>query len=604
MSYLALYRRFRPVDFESVIGQDTIVKTLTNQIKSDKIGHAYLFCGTRGTGKTTLAKIFARAVNCTASVNGSPCGKCEACKSLADTSQIDIVEMDAASNNKVENIRDIRESVQYPPVKVRYKVYIIDEVHMLTQEAFNALLKTLEEPPKHAIFILATTEPHKIPATILSRCMRFDFRLVSTAEIAKLISGIYDEIGKKYTKEGVMAIAKAGEGSVRDALSVADLCVSIGDGELKYQDVANVLGATDISKTNELVANIFNGNVGGVLSIVEELSSLGKSIGVLVKDVIGYLRDIFVVKTCDNASEILSIPDATFEMEKKTSLLCDEHRILRTLEIISGIENALRFSTQPRSVLETALIKATMPQNDYNIDALISRIDSLEKQLENIKSQGITREVPTKNEEPKKEASIKKEEVKAENKKVVNDDFDLVPPPIEDDLSGLVPPPVEEDFSGVINAPIYKEEIKPINQEVKRQINLDEMQVVEENAPIIDKMPTSSISAQANNNVSGKRVWGSVVRKLRGMPGKTILWVACQEMVAIIDGNSLILTVDGDTERNLITKQENFNCLQALVKEFGNYEIKVMQKDKILGNEKSSEGEVKAFFGDTLKIIK
>lgn len=582
MSYLALYRRFRPVDFDSVIGQDTIVKTLTNQIKSDKIGHAYLFCGTRGTGKTTLAKIFARAINCTSPINGSPCGKCEACKSLSDTSQIDIVEMDAASNNKVENVRDIRESVQYPPVKVRYKVYIIDEVHMLTQEAFNALLKTLEEPPKHAIFILATTEPHKIPATILSRCMRFDFRLVSTNEIAKLISGIYDEIGKKYTKEGVMAIAKAGEGSVRDALSVADLCVSIGHGELKYQDVANVLGATDISKTNDLVENIFTGNVGGVLSIVEELSSLGKSIGVLVKDVIGYLRDIFVVKTCKNASEILSIPDATFEMEKKTALLVDEHRILRTLEIISGIENALRFSTQPRSVLETALIKATMPQSDYNIDALISRIDSLEKQLESVKNQGVVvKEVPI-----VKEVVIKKSTTV--NKQKV-EDIDLTPPPtLNEELIGLEPPPLEE------------EEIKPKKSVVKPSIKLEDMQAVE-SVPVIDKMPTSS--TPKGNNL-GKKIWGSVVRKLRTMPGKTILWVACQEMLVDLDGDSLILNVDGETENNLITKQENFDCLQALVKEVGNYEIKIKEKDKKQNNKESNESEMKAFFGDTLKIIK
>ena len=273
MSYLALYRRFRPTKFDQVIGQDVIVTTLINQLKTQKIGHAYLFCGARGTGKTSLAKILARAVNCLDLQNGSPCGKCEACKTLLESSNIDIIEIDAASNNRVENIRDLRETVQYPPVSVKYKVYIVDEVHMLSTEAFNALLKTLEEPPKHAIFILATTEPNKLPATILSRCMRFDFKLVGTNELCEIIEKIYDEIGKKYTKEAVMAIAKAGEGSVRDALSVADLCISIGDGKLEYDDVLKVLGATDTSTLLNILKNMFNNDAGAVLSYTSKAFS-------------------------------------------------------------------------------------------------------------------------------------------------------------------------------------------------------------------------------------------------------------------------------------------------------------------------------------------
>ena len=216
MSYLALYRKFRPRGFDKLVGQDAIVRTLKNQILSDKVGHAYLFCGARGTGKTSAAKIFAKAINCLSPVDGSPCGTCAVCRALA-TTNIDVVEMDAASNNKVEEIRELRENVQYPPVSCRYKVYIVDEVHMLTESAFNALLKTLEEPPAHAVFLLATTEPQKLPATILSRCMRFDFKLIETPVIAKLIAEVYDEEGKAYEKEAVMAIAKAGNGSVRDA---------------------------------------------------------------------------------------------------------------------------------------------------------------------------------------------------------------------------------------------------------------------------------------------------------------------------------------------------------------------------------------------------
>ena len=230
MAYLALYRKYRPSGFDRVIGQEHITKTLASQIMHDRVGHAYLFCGARGTGKTSCAKIFAKAVNCEHPRDGSPCNECPTCLALSDPANIDIVEIDAASNNRVDEIRDLREKVQYPPVHGRYKVYIIDEVHMLTDAAFNALLKTLEEPPRHVIFVLATTEVQKLPATILSRCMRFDFRLIPAERIAGLISGIYDDIGKKYTPEAVMQIAKAGEGSCRDALSLADLCVSASEG--------------------------------------------------------------------------------------------------------------------------------------------------------------------------------------------------------------------------------------------------------------------------------------------------------------------------------------------------------------------------------------
>ncbi len=553
MAYLALYRRFRPTDFKSVIGQDTIVKTLTNQIVQDKVGHAYLFCGARGTGKTSLAKIFARAVNCQNPIEGSPCGKCEACKTLLDPSNVDVIEMDAASNNKVENVREIRENVQYPPIGVKYKVYIIDEVHMLTTEAFNALLKTLEEPPKHAIFVLATTEPHKLPATILSRCMRFDFKLIPLNEIASLIKSVYDEIGKSYEEEAVKLIAKSGEGSVRDALSVADLCVSVGD-KLTYQDVLAVLGATDLNKIDGLVKAMFLGETGKVLSYSNELSSLGKSVGLLSKDVVNYLRDLAIIKTCKNAKEILALPEDRYLVIKEIAELVDEHRILRAIELIAEIENQLRYSTQPRAVLETALIKATLPEIDYNIDALLSRISALEEKLKDYKSGDISRKTVEKTVvEPEIKQEIQPKQVEVKPEKV----------PSNEELS-LVPPPEEEP-----------------------SIIVENTAVKTESAPEI--------------KVDAKRCWGGIVRRLRTTPNKTILWVACQEMTATVSGKTLTVNATTENEKKLVLNGDNYQTLLDIAKGFGIENIKVEIKTQSEIQENPIE-KAKEFFGDTLKI--
>ena len=297
MEYVALYRKYRPQTFDDVIGQDHIINTLRNQIVNDKVSHAYLFTGTRGTGKTSTAKIFARAVNCPEAKanNGNPCGKCNVCcSSTADN--IDIVEMDAASNNGVDYARDIREKVQYPPVNGKYKVYIIDEVHMLSQGAFNALLKTLEEPPKHALFILCTTEVHKIPATILSRCMRFDFRLVSTQMLAEHVMKIYDKEGKDYDKDAVFAIAQAGEGSVRDTVSIADRCFSVTESKLTYGDVMAVLGTTSNESIGLLARAVLTNQTASILTEINSLVSQGKDVARLAKDLSLYVKDLLTVK--------------------------------------------------------------------------------------------------------------------------------------------------------------------------------------------------------------------------------------------------------------------------------------------------------------------
>ncbi len=381
MAYLALYRRYRPETFDNLIGQEHIVKTLINQISGNRLGHAYLFTGTRGTGKTSAAKIFAKAINCMNPVNGSPCGKCQTCKALSDPSNIEVIEIDAASNNGVNEIRDLREKVQYPPVSCKYKVYIVDEVHMLTGAAFNALLKTLEEPPKHAVFILATTEVHRIPATILSRCMRFDFRLISTEKIASLICKIYDEQGKQYDKEAVLAIANAGEGSIRDALSIADIALSYSTGKLAYDDVMDILGSTNFELLVSFISSVLDGNTGKVLQIIDELSSLGKSMGVLTKDVTNIVRNILIIKTCDKPNEILALPTDKLGVLQNIANNTSEEKLMRALEIFSDAENLLKYTMHPRVVFETAAVKVSKPESDYNVDALSVRIKELENKL-------------------------------------------------------------------------------------------------------------------------------------------------------------------------------------------------------------------------------
>ena len=375
--YLALYRKYRPKDFNEVIGQEHIVKTLVNQIKMDKINHAYLFTGSRGTGKTSTAKIFARAINCTNPQNGSPCGKCEVCKALEGTN-MDSLEIDAASNNGVDEIRDLREKVKYPPVVGKYKVYIIDEVHMLSPSAFNALLKTLEEPPKHTVFILATTEVHKLPATILSRCLRFDFRLVSLADLSSLLKSILKQENIKFDEQSINTIARAGEGSVRDTLSIADRCVSFAGDELTYQKVISVLGIAEREVLINLTNRILEKNVGEALVELDSVLSGGKSPLVFSSDIISYFRDLLLIYTLGEKSrEIVVVKDDVYEAMKKQASSENYALMVKAIDVLSSVEQELRYSAKPRIVLETAIIKI------ISESSIAERVEKLEEEIKN-----------------------------------------------------------------------------------------------------------------------------------------------------------------------------------------------------------------------------
>lgn len=383
MSYTALYRKFRPQEFEDVKGQEHIVTTLKNQIKADRIGHAYLFCGTRGTGKTTVAKIFAKAVNCEHPVDGSPCGTCEACRMIAAGTSMNVIEIDAASNNGVENIRQIREEVEYAPTEGKYKVYIIDEVHMLSIGAFNALLKTLEEPPGYVIFILATTEVHKIPITIMSRCQRYDFHRISIETISARLSELLKEEQVEAEEKAIRYVAKAGDGSMRDALSLLDQCIAFYLGEkLTYDHVLEVLGAVDTEVFSKLFRQILNRNILGAVELLEEIVIQGRELGQFVTDFTWYLRNLLLVQSSDDMEDVLDISTENLALLKEEAEMVEAEVLIRYIRIFSELSNQVRYSSQKRVLIEIAIIKLCKPQMERDESSILDRIRQIEKQLE------------------------------------------------------------------------------------------------------------------------------------------------------------------------------------------------------------------------------
>ena len=383
MSYTALYRKFRPDTFEDVKGQDHIVKTLRNQIKADRIGHAYLFCGTRGTGKTTVAKILARAVNCEHPVDGNPCNECASCRAIASGASMNVIEIDAASNNGVDNIREIREEVAYPPTEGRYKVYIIDEVHMLSIGAFNALLKTLEEPPSYIIFILATTEAHKIPVTILSRCQRYDFRRISQETILKRLEDLMEKEQVDAEEKALRYVAKKGDGSMRDSLSLLDQCIAFYLGEkLTYDRVLEVLGAVDTDVFSELLRLVLAEQITDAIALLDRLILDGRDLTQFVNDFTWYLRNLMLLKASDDMEDILDISTENLAQLREEAAMIRNDTLMRFIRIFSELANSIRYSVNKRVMLEMALIKLCKPEAEKDELSLIERIRKLERMIE------------------------------------------------------------------------------------------------------------------------------------------------------------------------------------------------------------------------------
>lgn len=382
MAYTALYRKWRPASFSDVKGQEAIVTTLKNQLKSGRIGHAYLFCGTRGTGKTTVAKIFARAVNCETPKDGDPCGECPACRAIESGAAMNVIEIDAASNNGVDNIREIRDEVQYSPADGKYRVYIIDEVHMLSPGAFNALLKTLEEPPSYVIFILATTEPHKIPVTVLSRCQRYDFKRMTVAVLMERLQELCSREQVDAEEKALRYIARKADGAMRDAISLLDQCIAFHIGEkLTYEKVLAVLGAVDRERFSRFFLSIQEEDITGLLEQIDQLVMDGRELAQFVQDFIWYLRSLLLLISSSVGNELLDLTEEDWENMSREAEMTTAGSLMRLIRIFSELYNQMRGAVNKRVLLEIAVIRIAEPEMEDNLESVQERIRRLEAKI-------------------------------------------------------------------------------------------------------------------------------------------------------------------------------------------------------------------------------
>lgn len=429
----ALYREYRPQRFSDVVGQEHVIRTLKNEIMSGNIGHAYMFSGTRGTGKTTAAKIFARAVNCLSPKDGEPCNECEMCKAILNDSSVDIFEIDAASNNSVDDVRELREGIKYSPAEAKYKVYIIDEAHMLSKGASNALLKTIEEPPEYVIFIFATTEPNKMIPTVLSRCQRFDFKRITTEEMKNRMKYICERENVEAEEDALSLIARNSGGALRDALSILDRCILFSENTLKYSDVVEILGIVNIDEIFEISNAIFRNDISTVMSKINSFVESGKDIELLCSEIIGHMRNIMLLKASGNrASDIIEATDEELVKLKESSEITGLDNIIRIINILSDVQSKLKYSTDKRTSLEVGIVKTTRPAYDDSREALEERIKILERVIENGEITIKSDETPVEKTSDSKRKSSKQKSKKSEteNKKsyeeVRSDDLEKI----------------------------------------------------------------------------------------------------------------------------------------------------------------------------------
>ena len=556
MAYQALYRKYRPKRFMEVIGQEHITTILKNQIAEGHVAHAYLFTGTRGTGKTSTAKIFAKALNCDAPKSGEPCGECASCR-IAEAGNVDIIELDAASNTGVEDMRALIDKARFAPLDLRVKVYIIDEAHMLSKSAFNALLKTLEEPPAHVVFILATTEPQSIPATIVSRCQRFDFHRLRVADITACMEGVLQNAGASIEKEGMLAIARAAEGGMRDALSLADQCISFCGGKVTAEDVYGVLGSMESDFLFDVAEALITDNRDAALRLLERVVNEGRDLSVFAQDLARHFRALLLAKLCGHCSDIIDCTEDAMRRYIEQAKHCGEKRLSRAIDILLGATANLKWLALPRVQLECAFVRITTPEEEpHSVDLLLERIEQLEAKVKN----GIPVQAAPVQAAPQKAESAKPSKAETDDR-----------PPWED-----APIPAAED-----------DYVPPSD--------MDAPPVQEEEPPAAKPAPAAG---------DPKALW-EAARSALQKKNPTLAVLALKAVEFHRDGDTLVVAFDKKAFYDAFSKAENHKLTaDALAETAGNMKLRfIMAGESAATPALSLEDAARKAFGSMLEII-